>query len=504
MSYYLIFLLLILVIKFFLLKKSSSIAVDQWYWLKYRDAVKTQKTCPPELFEYILEIKQWYPPIFGWLLSKLSDSFFKYSYLITQVLSLFRILIMIILFFILQSQSSFVLFLAILVYLTAPILVYYDNQINSRIFGAIILDILIVLFFLYFEYSNYYILIPIFALTVLLLFTHKMSHQLYLFLLIGLSIYYENIIPIAIYVLATIFSLIFFDYKNYLKHHIEIVKFWHRNRYKLGAHQFYESSIYGKDGFRYKNRMHGKDIELWIKKLALIIGMFPFVIFILFNFKLNFFGLVVLLTLLFIILTSFIPFLYCLGMGNLYTYNLVTFSSYYLIFNNAIDYTQPINVLLLILVFLLTMLSIYKYYKGLVNKSKLKDRKLDEAIEFLQKSDFDRILVIPFQLPDEVAYKTGKKVFWGGHGYGFLWLESYFPVFNERIEMAIKDWNLGGVFLQKSYWPEFFEKVNLSLLNKEFENSEYIIFSVKKWKNIDKIPDWAIKHYPDIFGKPYV
>ena len=496
-------LIFVLLIRLFILKKASLTAVDQWYWLKYRDAVRSQKQCPPELPEYILETKQWYPPIFGWFLSKLSDKFLKYSNLITQILSAFRIAIVSFLFFFLNDQFSFELFLVSLVYLTAPILVYYDNQINSRIFGAIILDILIVLFFGYFEYSNYYVLMPIFALNILLLFTHKMSHQLYLFLIIGFSIYYENVVPIAMYVLATIFSLIFFDYHKYLKAHIEIVKFWHRNRYKLGAHQFYESSIYGKDGYVYKNRMHGNDIKLWIKKLALIIGMFPFMIFIIFNFQFNFFGLVIFLTLLFIALTSFVPFMYCLGMGSLYTYNLVTFSCYYLIYSD-IDYSTPVTIALLILVFILTMISIYKFYRGLVNKSKFKDSRLDEAIEFLKTSNFDRVLVIPFQLPDEIAYKTGKKVFWGAHGYGFLWLEPYFPVFNRKIEEALSDWNLGGIFLQKSYWNEFYENVDVSLLKKEFENDKYIIFSIKEWKNIDRIPNWALERYPDIFGKSNV
>lgn len=493
--------LFILIIKFILLKKASSSAVDQYYWLKYRNAVKIQKTCPPNLPEYILEVKQWYPPFFGWFLSKIPNYIFKYSHLLTQLLSIFRLSLILIITYLLNIELSFSVYLAIVIYLTAPILVYYDNQINSRIFGAILVDILVLLFFGYFEYGLYYLVIPIFIFTTILLFTHKMSHQLYLFLLTGISIFYMSIIPIAIYMLSNIFAILFFSYKNYLKHHIEIIKFWHRNRYKLGAHQFYESDIYGNDDFVYNNRLHGNGIKSFIKKLSLIVGMFPFTIFIVFNFEFNFFGLVIFMTLLFIFLTSFIDKFLCLGSGNLYTYNLVTFMSFYLILTD-IDFSSFNNRILLILVFIMTAGSIYKFYTGL--KVKSKDYNFDDIIEFIKQSNLDRIMIIPFQLPDEVAYKTNKKVFWGGHGYGFLWLEPYFPVFNTKIEDAIKDWNLGAIFLKKNYFNEFLEKVDKNLFEIAFENERYIILSVKNWKDEDRIPQWAIEKYPDIFGSKNV
>lgn len=488
---------ILLAIRLLILKKSQLKAVDQWYWLKYRNAVIKQKKVPPDLFEYILEIKQWYPPFFGWFISILPNSIFKYSALLTQFLSFLRLMLIILFAYTLNIGSSVSIVLSTIIYLTAPIFIYYDNQINSRIFGAIILDVLIILFFGYFVYNLYLLLMPILLLTILLLFTHKMSHQLYLFLLFGLSIYYFSIIPICVYLVANILAFIFFDYKNYLKAHIEIVKFWHRNRYKLGAHQFYESNIYGKIGFVYKNRLHGNGLKSFVKKLSIIVGMFPFGLFILFNFEINFFGILFMATLLFIILTSFIDNFLCLGGGYLYTYNLVTIVSFYLVGSN-IDIVSLDNQILLLLLCLMTFFSIFKFYKGL--KNKVANKELEEAIEYLKNSNLDRIMVIPFQLPDEITYKTSKKVFWGAHGYGFLWLEPYFPVMNETIEKAIDDWNLGAVFLQKDYWSEFFEKVDMSIFNIVFENKQYVILEVKNWKGEDRIPNWAVDKYPDLFG----
>ncbi|MCF6339843.1 MAG: hypothetical protein L3J10_03680 [Sulfurimonas sp.] len=492
---YLFILLLIIITRFVLLKEASKNVVDQYYWLLYRKAVKIQKKLPPSLPEYILEIKQWYPPLFGWFLSLIPDSLFKYSHLITQLLSLFRLFLLFIVIYFFDLEYSFSLFLSVVIYLIAPILVYYDNQINSRVFGAIIVDILIILFFVYFEYALFYLLIPILLLTTTLLFMHKMSHQLYLFLLLGLSIYYLSLTPIIIYVLSNALAIVFFNYKNYLKHHIEIVKFWHRNSYKLGAHQFYESDIYGKNNFVYRNRLHGNGIKSFIKKLSLIVGMLPFSIFILFNFEFNFFGLIIFITLLFIFLTSFVDYFLCLGSGNLYTYNLVLFEGLYIIFTD-INYFSLFNQILLLIVFLMTFFSIYKFYIGL--KVKSKDEDYDNAMEYIKQSTIDRIVAIPLTPSDEIAYRTEKKVFWGGHGLGFKYLEPYFPVFNKKIEEAVNEWNIGGVFLQKDYWPEFFEKVNKNIYEIVYENSKYIILKIKNFENLDKKPLWAKEIYRDI------
>ena len=492
---YIFFIVFIIFIRLYILKKAQSKAVDQWYWLKYRDVVIKQKKCPPNLPEYLLEVKQWYPPFFGWFLSKIPDNIFKYTNLLTQVLSIFRLSFIFIVAYMLDLELAFPLYLAIVVYLTAPILIYYDNQINSRIFGSLLVDILILSFFGYFEYSLFYLLIPIFILTTILLFTHKMSQQLYLFLLIGMTIFYMSVIPMLIYILSNLFAITFFSYKNYFKAHVEIVKFWHRNRYKLGAHQFYESDIYSKNDFVNNNRLHGNGIKSFIKKSSLIVGMLPFTIFVLFNFEFNFFGLIVFFTLLFIFLTSFVDRFLCLGSGNLYTYNLVTFICFYMLLTD-INFSSFANQSLLILVLMMTVGSIYKFYRGVKYKSK--DDEFDNAIEYINKSNLDRIIVIPFQLPDEVAYKTHKKVFWGGHGYGFLWLEPYFPVFNTKIEDAIQDWNLGAIFLKKDYYPEFFDRVDMNLFNIDFENEKYIVLSVKNWIDKDAIPLWAIGKYPDV------
>lgn len=471
--------------------------MDQYFWLQYRNAARVQKRFPPNLPNYLLDIKQWYPPFFGWFLSVLPNRLFKYSNLITQLLSITRLSFLIAVAFFLNIEMSAQLFLVIILYLTAPILIYYDNQINSRIFGAILVDILILLFWGYFEYQQDLLLVPILLLTTLLLFTHKMSHQLYVFLLIGMSFFYMNVIPIITYALSTLIGIFFFNYSNYLKAHIEIVKFWHRHRYQLGAHQFYDSGIYGKKDFFSSNKLHGRNIKFTVKKIALILGMFPFILFIFFNLELNYFGLIIVTTFIFILLTSFFNFMFCLGAGYYYVYNLVTAIGFYLLLT-PIEYSIR-NQILLLMIFVMTILSLLKYSNGL--KHQKDNSEFKDALEFLINSHIDRLLILPFLLADEVSFKTNKKVFWGGHGYGFLWVEPYYPVFNEKIEHAIHDWNLGAILLMKSYFHEFSEKVNMNLFNILYENNQYILLSVKHWTDKEQIPDWAIQKYPELWNK---
>ena len=470
-------------------------AVDQWYWLKYKDAVKSQKQCPPDMPEYILDYKQWYPPVYGWVLSLFPNGFFKHLSGITQLLSVIRVILIFAFASSVGADISMVMFPLLVIYLSAPILVYYDNQLNSRIFGALVLDILMILFYYYFDGGDQLLLIPLVFFTVLLLFTHKMSHQLYLFILLGLSIKYVSVIPFAVYVGANLIALVF-GYTKYFKAHLEIVAFWHRHRNRLGAHTFYESTLYGKEGYVGQNRLHGNGIQSLIKKTAIIIGMFPFLIFLVFNGEWNFFGVVCAGTILLIFLTSFVEIFYCIGAGSLYTYNLVSFSGYYLV-TTPLDWYDAMNQFLLAAVALLTVSGIYKFYRGLRRHDMTAREAKETAFDFLKQSDIDRLLVIPFQLPDEVAYKTKKQVFFGGHGYGFKWLEPYWPVFNEPVENAVREWNLGGVFLQKNYWPEFFERVDQSMFEKVFENDTYIILSVKNWENKSSRPAWADQMYAE-------
>lgn len=486
---------LLIVLRVYVLLKTNKFSVDQNYWLLYRQKSIEQNNVPPVIDNYILELRQWYPPLFGYFISKIPKRIMLNPLTVIIALNLFRFCIVGLLFgFNINNITTEKILLCSLTFFSAPILTYYETQINSRIFGAIILDIIICLWLLYFQsYNNsYLIIISICSLPVL--FSHKMTVQLYCSIILGLSLYNFSFYPIIIFFSTIIFSFVFLGYKKYAIAHIEIIKFWYRNKYKLGAHQFYESDIYGDKKYVYKNRVHGAGLKTIFKKIVLICGMFPFLIFWIFNFEWNSSSVVLISTLLMVILTMFVPFFYSIGYGLLYLYNFVNFLVFYIVLSQ-IDLSFN-SLFVFFGGLLLSFVSIIVFYK---RRSKNTTNKyLIETIDFLRGSKVDRLLIIPFQLPDEIAYKTGKKVFWGGHGLGFLWLENYFPVFKKPIELAILEWNLGGVVLDKQYWIEFLNQVDTSKLDKVYENTNYIVFEVKGWQDKKVVPAWAKSLYPNL------
>lgn len=489
--------LLIIILRVAIYKKASVTKNDQYFWLMYRNDVQKNSIFPPRIKQFILDLRQYYPPLFGYFLSILPQEVVKKEEVITLFFSLIRLGVVFSFFCYLDAVSVENFLIALIVYLSAPILVYYDNQINPRIFGAILVDILLLLFYAYFEMDVEYAVVFIIGLTPVLMFTHKMSLQLYLFILTALSLYYLSWVPLFSLLCALVIAL-WFGYKKYLLAHIEIVKFWNRNALHLGAHAFKESGIYGIEGYAHGTRLHAMGIKSFVKKISLIIGFLPLMILFFYNFEVGFFGVVSVSILLFSLMTAFVRQLLCLGSGPLYIYNLVTVFCFSYV-TAWFDIFSFENTALFFVTMLMTLYSVFKFYNGLKVKKITKNVHFEEAVAKLKESGLDRVLTIPFQLPNELAYKSGKTVFWGGHGYGFLWLERYHPVMRDTVENAIRDWNLGAVFLQKEFWPEFFKKVDQSNFSKYFENEKYVILGIKGWEDREVTPAWAKEMYPAYF-----
>lgn len=485
---------IILVFRFWLLKNLTGLAVDQNYWLLYRKKAREQKKIPPNIENYILEIKQWYPPIFGWFISYLPDRFIKNPIFLITFLNLFRVGVLLFFFWYSNSITPSSTAIVIIIFFTAPILIYYENQINSRIFGSIILDLIILLWVLFFESKSFGLLIIISILSTLLIFTHKMTTQLLLIIIIGVSIFNKSLYPILTVSVAFLVGYLFFDYSKYFRHHVEILKFWDRNKFNLGSHQFYESKLYGSKNFIFKNRIHGGGSKTFKKKIILLGAMFPMLFLWGLNFELNTISVIILSSSILIIITTFFKWFYALGYGIYYFYNIVTFVCMYFLYSPL--KLNNYNLAILVLCLISSTLSIIIFYK---RKTKIKSNlDLIEVITFIKKSSLDRLFVIPYQLPDEIAFKTNRKVFWGGHGLGFWWLERYYPVIKDPLENAISDWNLGAVILEKKYWQEFFSEVDQKIFTKVFENKSFAILKVNNWVNIDMIPNWANEKYPNL------
>ena len=86
-------------------------------------------------------------------------------------------------------------------------------------------------------------------------------------------------------------------------------------------------------------------------------------------------------------------------------------------------------------------------------------------------------MCLPQHWHDAVAYKTGKSVLFGGHGYGFKRLEKLFPVFRCPVGELIREHEIKYLLTYKGYLPEQFLDEWPSTSCEEFGG--YQVYSVR-------------------------
>ena len=52
------------------------VGVDHWYWKSYIEEYRKNRRFPPVLPQFLLELHQWYPPLFPLIMAKLPKSIF--------------------------------------------------------------------------------------------------------------------------------------------------------------------------------------------------------------------------------------------------------------------------------------------------------------------------------------------------------------------------------------------------------------------------------------------
>lgn len=476
-----------------LLPKAKVVAVDDYFWQKYRRQLRHTRQFPPVLKEYLLDVRQWYLPVYGKLISLMPNGLFSHGFLVTQVLSIMRLCLMYVMVRLCGFDPGInTVLLALLVYLSSPILVTYDNQLNSRIVGAILFDVLIFLIYRFVGQSFDVMLVSGICLLFLsIVFTHKLTMQLLIFLLIVLALSHGAFLLPVVFVTVVAFAYSCLGLKKHLVAHAETTRFWNRNRHLLSAHQIKESPIYGQE------RENSTTVGTVVTKLTMIYGLFPFLPLFFSHTGISPFWLVIALaTVGFALLTTFVPFLICWGNGRSYTYYLPSI----LLMGLFTSSNEPniITVCLLFAMLMVAVAAMVKFYRYLSVKLKEKDEDLDEMLTKISESDIDRVMVVPITISDEISGRTGKAVLWGAHGYGILWVEPYFPVLRTTVEQAVNDWNLGGMLLNKSYWPDFYKQVDQSVFSVVHENGKYIFLKVVGWAPGNRIPVWAREMYPTL------
>ena len=452
----------------------QGIGVDHWFWKTYIETYRKTGQFPPVLSQFLLDQHQWYPPLFPLLMAKIPEAIFeRYSHILATFIDLIRLaLLMLAAYWFTGRINSTIA--AGLVYSLTPILISYNVQLNPRGLGALFLDIIILLLvWLIWHEGMIWGWALIIIVSGLLLLTHKMTTQLFWFSSILSSIVFVDW-RLFMLVPASIISAIILSKGFYIKvliAHWDIVSFWNKNWKWISAHQILESPIYGKPEFETPTKYFRSGWNGFKHHIKFILGFNPwgwaiFIASILhygqnpFNpitdedlWMIQWLGFI----LLFIVLTTFVPFMRCLGNGYLYNYNAAfPVSLLVAMIWGGLKHSTLINsILAATLLACLMGIAVY-FWKLKHSKTAKIDDDMDQAIKHLQKLPEGVVMCFPNHWHDLVAYKTQKKVLSGAHGFGFKLLEPIWPRLLKPISEIIVEYKVKFVLSYEGYLPEHF------------------------------------------------
>ncbi len=405
------------------------------------------------------------PPLFPYLLSLLPAGFFqKYSFAIALLIDFLRFVVLLTSAWLLGLQTFYGYVMVAAMYITSPILATYNMQLNPRGLGALFMDALLLSLVLLRQSDSMFMYGVVLFLGSLILLTHKMTTQVMLFVLLCYALYFSDL-KLLLLIPAWIFLSLLLSggfYKNVLKAHWDIFRFWSVEWPLLGADPLKESPLYGVMGYKSSTRQFELGLKNFMKRgVSLLLG----------NYAPCVMGMVVVqflalrqapfqteisiwveAVLLFSILTVMVPFLRGLGFGGLYLYNGVFPAA---LLSGLLFLRSSSNVDIAILVVLACNIGAL-WRAALYLKKQRNDMSLPETVLTKIKScDAGVWLSYPMQYMEHLAYLANKPVLWGGHGYGFKTLRKIFPVLRTPIEELINQYNLRFVLITESYISDF-------------------------------------------------
>lgn len=419
------------------------LGIDHWYWKSYIEEYRRERRFPPRLPQYLLDEAHWYPPLFALLMARLPAALFdRASSQVAIVIDLLRMAFLL-LVAAWQTDGHFtVILVAGLVYATTPILVSYNVQLNPRGLAALMLDALLVTLLWTSRGGPGWAWAAVCALGGLILLTHKMTTQLFWFLILGTAAIYRQwelllVIPGAF---AAALAMSGGFYTKVLRAHWDIVAFWWRNWRWAGADPVRESPVYGDGEYERPQKLHKSGLRGVVWHLFLLAGFHPAAwvscllvyerLFVASPFLIypTPFLVWLLLTCAFAFLTTFVPAMKCLGAGYLYVYNTSLLASLIAGLTYTFTRNPAVSTTFVGLVMVLNIAGLVVYYRRAARNSRARlDDGLMLMIEELTARAPGVVLCLPSQWSEIVAYKTGFPVLWGAHGYGFKRVEPTFP-----------------------------------------------------------------------------
>ena len=457
---------------------NQSLGVDNWYWLLCAEYVKRRRRMPVQLPYYMLEKdEQSYPPLYALFLALWPTSLLTvHGGRLSQAIDILQgLLIFAVVLYVTGSVGLACAGGVSYAFATLPL--HVNTQLQPRGLANLALTCAVGGAWSFSQTGSPAVWMATLALSVAILFLHKMTAQMWAVYVLGFGICAQSwmicgLLPGAV-ATATLISGGF--YVKMLRGHWEIVCFWHRNIRHLGSHQYYESRRYEKSGFQ-PTAIHRPGLRALAAKLLDLLAN-PFVLALpvmlaaefspsgpapsadepgaLSSFLWCWLGL----TYLWALLTMFVPYLTALGAGSLYQYH--GFMPLFLLAATLFEgMSHDLRIWLCLLWSAALVISGFRYrtYLNSLKNSKMGvvNQGLYDVLAHLTQLPGDGVFCIPFAHSDVTAYWTRKKVFFGGHTHGFKTaLQPYFPVMREDVVATLATKGISYVL----YWNGYLDSL---------------------------------------------
>ncbi len=438
---------------------------DAFYFLLTADAFRRDRKLPIVLPPvYLLESnEQWYPPGFSVFLGLFPQNILdRYHWLISSLLDS-TVLIAAVIWAGLQFGPPAALMVG-MSYAIASVLVIEYSSLTSRALAVPLFALFLLSAFGWTAGSYLALGCAIIAGTALF-FTHKLSMQLLWFLVPFLAIWQADpvwLVPLAA-AYASACAVAPRLFVKILRAHWDIVTFWNRNWRYLGAHQIKNSPVYG-DGRPNGFHRHGDLGRAVLNQARMLLQFNPWLFALpitLWQFEtlspvLQFFVITSIAALIWATITLYVGPLRCLGEGTKYIKYGLPFS---LLVAIALPHSMaPQDAWIGWVAFYISAGSQLAHYIWTVARQRksshltgIMSPDLMTIIGHLQKSPDARVLCLPTNLADAVAYHSGKPVLWGTHGFGFRWAEPFFPVLRQPLPKFVEQYGLTHLLFDSKF-----------------------------------------------------
>lgn len=421
-----------------------------------REGFRLPVTLPPS---YLAEDReQWYPPLFAVFLAALPPAWLRANHwLVNQLLDFMIAATLFVL--VLPWLGAWGAIALVGMYAIQPALIQEFATLTSRPLGMLIQLVVIAASYNFVAESSQLSGILAVVGVATLVYAHKLSLQLLWFLFPFLSIVTGSWEWIAIlaggYGLAAMVWPSMFV--KIMRAHWDIVRFWSREWPLLGAHPVRESPIYG-GGENSTAYYRSSSIRSSGAFLKTILQINVFAVFLALPFFIpmptlpmaTFFWWWAAGIYIWVACTHFIPYLRCLGLAQQY----VKFG-YVPVFAFTAMYLSDASLLALVLAAFCAV-PLVRWYMLTTRSLRAppvipQSGNVTNLVEFLNGQVAPRIMVFPYHLYDELAYRTKAKVLWGTHGYGFDRVRPFFPVLREPLASIVDTYKLTHIVIDSDY-----------------------------------------------------